>query len=887
MNLEARPPGYLQTTAEQITMLGQDATGTELLNAFATPTPREISTLVTRIEAAIAQDNAQTVFTEAVGAAISAPARQDVRACLETVVFAEPDREAEIQTTLREFLHGPDEPARCLNLGAALRREQYGEEAALAFQRGLNAGPDEGECWRSLAAVMRDAGHFDAALALALHFVRENPEDAWAHVQHANILARLDRPRDAIDVYRQAIALEPNAAGVQTAIARQYVSLGDFLGAKTEYHGAIHNNPEDDRALEGLADTLSELGRHAEAVMWYRRAHTRRPKSRTITGKLAAALWLRQHWSAGRALLFEPTTNTETQDTPRWQGQRTRDGWLAVCHDPKETPQETMIGLGMARHIAITGQPVLCLCPASLIDRVSAPPEKLKLVAFDSDEAAALMQNDDIAARVSFADIAAFGEWAATPLDPWFVATKTAPTSRANRIAYISGETAPRPGPDLDQIRARVSDQSETRAVYMKARSGIEKSLAAMKNLSFIVTDDPLTGLLTAATGCPSAVLLPANCPWWWRDHGEVSPWAANQTLLRCMSGTDATSMDEPVIRAVEAGGIPQPQERSIRPSSGPPELTEMLDRLTPLLEPHESRLVTAKPMTGGTRNQVFHLRCETGDRVIRLGRFPAPRRGFYVKENNNMRIAARAGLSPRVDFADGLDGSMMLELIDGKTMRSADLRKQDNAEAVGRIFRKLHQLPGFKDSFDILTKVERNTARLHRRALQAFTEQQSFNDLMVRIIGILRGHGVPHYATHNDPLTRNFIRRDDVMMLIDWECSGLGDPHWEVAAMSAQAGLDRDVWEAYMVAYFGSAAHPGICRIPLFEAVCRYFWWTDALCTGIDEPDDPSWQDKAKRWWGWFTDVVGASSFEGHMHDAEHYRWEPSHSPGSPDYDD
>ena len=883
---DAAIQGLIQATAEQVIMLGREVTSDELIGAIAKLNSHDTSGLVARAESAIAQDNIDQALAHALQASLASPGRQDVRACLDSIVFSSENTTGELSQSLQDFLDTPEDPIRCLSLGSALRNDQRREEALLAFRRALEADPGEGECWRSLAAIMRDEGHYEAGMIFAIHFLREHPEDAWGHVQHANLLARLNRRREAIDAYRQAIALEPGAAGVQSAIARQYILKGDMMAAKTEFHGAIHDDPNDYRALEGLADVLTKLGRHAEAVMWYRRAQSERPGSKTLRYKLASSLLLRQHWGEGRKLLGLGAKGPDDGQPPVWEGQRTREGRLLVRHDPNALPSETMIGLGMARHIADAGQAVLCLCPMSLIDLVAAPPRNLTLIAFDSESAKTLSKGDDIAAQITFDNLAAFGEWASTPLSPWLRPPKPTRASRTKRIAYISGELKHDTLPDLDKIRERIGDGAGMHAVYMQARPTIEKTLTALKSISFVVTDDPLTGLIAAARGCPSAILLPGNCPWWWRDHGQVSPWAENQTLLRCLPNMDGSTIDEFILQAIKAAGTPPPHERAIRPSSGPTELAETLDRLTPLLEPHESRLVGAEALTGGTRNEVYRIRCETGDRVIRLSRFPAPRKGFYVKENNNMQIAARAGLSPRVDFADGLDGSMMLEFIDGKTMRSADLRKMENAEAVGRIFRKLHQLPGFKDSFDILAKVERNTARLHRRSSKPFIEQQSFNDLMTRVIGILRSHGVPHYATHNDPLTRNFILRDGVMILIDWECSGLGDPHWEVAAMSAQAGLDRDVWEAYMVSYFGSMDHPGICRVPLFEAICRYFWWTDALSTGINDPDDPSWRDKAKRWWGWFTEVVGANDFDAHVEKAERYRWEPAHSPGSPDFD-
>ncbi len=862
---------------------GDGAVAEALVDAMGTVSTDDISALVKRAQRHLDKDRIRRAERRAFMAGVLAPHRNEVQDCVAAVFGAdrESDTKNNVTAQLVKTVKYPDDPAISREFGAMLRSDKRHGAAAAVYRRLLRSDRANGEYWRNLASIMRDEKEFDAALILARHVIGLRPENGWAHIQHGNILARLDRPEAAVRAYEMALEYEPDAKAVRAAIGRQSALCGDLPRAMRNFRMALHDDPKDWHSADGLAAALAATGQHAEALVWWRRIREMRPKSNTARRNLAAALLRREHWAAGRALLADDVAKPDAGAAPAWDG-RPASGTIAVYHRRSDPPVRTLMGMAAVRNLAAAGHIVLCSLPPRLADLMARPPASLGLVEDDANGARNSAFGGSAVAYLPLADAIMYSETHAPPHTPWLTGAGDTPREQIERVVFVSAKKPSIPGLTVDDIRAHVTEYFDVRAVYADARPSIDKAVASLKGADMVVTDDSLTALAAAGIGLPSTVIVPGECDWWWMDRAMASPWSKKQTVIRAVDGMEGEHILDAVREAVQRSAVPPEFRPPVRPETGSEVLFETVERLSPLFEPQQNRTLVVQKLTGGTRNKVYRLGADTGDRVLRLGRFPSPRKHFYAKESSNMRLAADAGLAPRVDFTDTLDGSMLIEFVDGEIMRSKSIRKAENATAIAHLYRRLHQLPGFRDKFDIFEKIERNVERLRRAKSATFSEQETFNDLMVRIGGILQINGVPHYATHNDPLTRNFIRHGERMMIIDWECSGLGDPHWEVAALSAQAGLEPDVWHQYVTAYFGSEGHPGICRIPLFEAACRYFWWTDALCSGVKRPDGNSWRDKAGRWWNWFTDVVSDKGFEKAISAAETYRWELSHSPAS-----
>ena len=138
---------------------------------------------------------------------------------------------------------------------------------------------------------------------------------------------------------------------------------------------------------------------------------------------------------------------------------------------------------------------------------------------------------------------------------------------------------------------------------------------------------------------------------------------------------------------------------------------SEAIDRLSDHLGGAKEQDLTIKQLDKGSRNSAFLLRGDDFDRVLRLSRFPPAESDFYENEINNMKAAA--GLSPHVYFADFVDGTMLLEFVDGEAMDADAIRNRENAVSCAQLLHQLHTIEGFQGDYDIFQIIRKNVNQI------------------------------------------------------------------------------------------------------------------------------------------------------------------------------
>lgn len=648
---------------------------------------------------------------------------------------------------------------------------------------------------------------------------------------------------------------------------------GSHSDAVTYFRKLIRIDPEDGLALLGLAETLTLDGRHAASIPWYRRASERRPRSEAIRQALAEALLRREHWEEGRRLIKQPE-DPSGLSPPKWDGTPFDEGCLLAYHRPGDPVELTIIGLGFVAGLAQQGCRIVSECPSALAESAAGKLQNVEILEIGSGQTALRLKKGDIFARAALAELPLLLGREPGFLPHWLAAGPTDDTGDGSLAVGVVGIFS-KTGDDRDtpltgELAAELEGLLGVVIMSIDGEDDIGAIIHAFLKTDLIVTDDSAAALLASATGIPVILLLPdAPAPWWWGDRaGGVAPRHCRLRLLHRRYGDKAEETASRIAGIILRGMAAPFTYPHARPIGENQELAEALDIMFP-----RSETLKVEELKGGTRNKVFRISLPDGDRVLRLGRFPHPSPREHAREIANMTVAAGMGLAPSLYFADDLDGAMLSRFIDGKPMNTKSMRQMENAVAAARLFRKLHTLPLFQGRYDIFPKIEQKAERLTKAESKHFTEQDKINKLIGHIRAILAANGVPACPTHNDPLSKNFIAMGDDLILLDWECSAMGDPHWEVAMLSSQVGMKGNVRDAYLAEYFGAKDHPALSRIPLFEAVCRYYWWAGYLCEDLDRPDQASLR-KADDWLGWFNDVVNGESFAESVKATENYRW-------------
>jgi len=137
--------------------------------------------------------------------------------------------------------------------------------------------------WRQTADYHDLFGLYGATL-------QKNPDCWMAHYNLGIVLSEQREPDQAIEHYRQAVALRPDYAEAHYNLGRLLVDVGQLDDAVAHYERAAAINPGDAETQNNLGVTLFGMGRADEAIAHYQKALEIRPDYAEASCNLASAL---------------------------------------------------------------------------------------------------------------------------------------------------------------------------------------------------------------------------------------------------------------------------------------------------------------------------------------------------------------------------------------------------------------------------------------------------------------------------------------------------------------------------------------------------------------------------------------------------------------------
>ncbi|MBU1071748.1 tetratricopeptide repeat protein, partial [bacterium] len=199
------------------------------------------------------------------------PAQNDVAARIGSLYLSLGDN-----TNARKFMGAvasdPDAPPEILyNYALSLQREGDHELALRPLRRVVEYAPDMESAWRALASSLRHtqrfteaAGAYGTAFALA-----GDPKLAF---QQGYCLQRCDRPLDAAEAYRRALALDPADTKSRYNLGLALISAGEYAEALEAFRALGELETDSYRVHFNTGVCQQNLGRHEEALIAYEAA---------------------------------------------------------------------------------------------------------------------------------------------------------------------------------------------------------------------------------------------------------------------------------------------------------------------------------------------------------------------------------------------------------------------------------------------------------------------------------------------------------------------------------------------------------------------------------------------------------------------------------------
>ncbi|HGG04065.1 MAG TPA: LPS biosynthesis choline kinase [Aliiroseovarius sp.] len=249
----------------------------------------------------------------------------------------------------------------------------------------------------------------------------------------------------------------------------------------------------------------------------------------------------------------------------------------------------------------------------------------------------------------------------------------------------------------------------------------------------------------------------------------------------------------------------------------------------------------------GGLTNLVYRVDMAGRKVIVRI---PGAGTDAYIDrkvELHNARTAARAGVSPRVLWADAQTGVMIADCLDPVTTMTPDLFASTDG-AVARAGAALAALHGcgqdFQFRFELFAMIDEYLTILADKQAEL---PPGYHDIVAAaepVRAALDANPVPLAPCHNDPLCENFLDQGDKMWIVDWEYSGMNDPMWDLGDLSVEGGFTAAQDTALLHAYFGrapSAAEQG--RVVIYKAMCDLLWTLWGLIQHADQnPAEDFW---------------------------------------------
>ncbi|MDF3415485.1 phosphotransferase family protein [Sulfitobacter sp. M57] len=249
----------------------------------------------------------------------------------------------------------------------------------------------------------------------------------------------------------------------------------------------------------------------------------------------------------------------------------------------------------------------------------------------------------------------------------------------------------------------------------------------------------------------------------------------------------------------------------------------------------------------GGLTNLVHRVDMGDTSVIVRIAGDGTEEYIDRTVEVHNAEAAARAGVSPRVIFAEPASGLMISETVpDVETMSPELFATRGGSPArAGIALAKLHTSgETFQFRFELFAMIDDYLNILSTKDVELPEGYDGVVAAANPIKQVLESANITLAPCHCDPLCENFLDDGTVMWIVDWEYSGMNDPLWDVGDLSVEAGMNARQDSELMTAYFGrpaTAAETG--RMVIYKAMCDLLWTLWGLIQHADgNPAEDFW---------------------------------------------
>lgn len=231
------------------------------------------------------------------------------------------------------------------------------------------------------------------------------------------------------------------------------------------------------------------------------------------------------------------------------------------------------------------------------------------------------------------------------------------------------------------------------------------------------------------------------------------------------------------------------------------------------------------RPIPGGVSGALVY-RVAAGDRryVLRMEGAASPLRNPH--QYTSMRIAAQAGIAPRLHYVDETARVAVMDFIVEQPLQSYPGGPHALAQALGGMLRRLQGTPRFGRFVDYPDITARLWAHVCRTNLFAPGVLDAHTQRLADLRSAYTWNSDEAVSSHNDILPRNLLFDGERLWLVDWESAYCNDPVVDMATMLDNFAPSLELEEVLLQAWLGHPPDRGLRdRLELTRALTRLFY--------------------------------------------------------------
>jgi len=230
-------------------------------------------------------------------------------------------------------------------------------------------------------------------------------------------------------------------------------------------------------------------------------------------------------------------------------------------------------------------------------------------------------------------------------------------------------------------------------------------------------------------------------------------------------------------------------------------------------------------PVAGGASG-ASTFRVDTGGRryLLRVEGSASPLRNPH--QYISMRIAAEAGIAPRIQYVDEVGRVAVIEFIEQQPLQAYPGGPRALANALGQLLARVQATPVFPSFVHYPDLVARLWAHVCRTGLFAAGVLDGHTERLADIRDAYVWDQAWSVSSHNDPVPSNILFDGERLWMIDWESAYRNDPLVDVAIVLDNLARSSELEDALLQAWLGRAPDEALrIRLELIRALTRLYY--------------------------------------------------------------